>query len=243
LNDIVAIRKNVDSDVVKNAYVDMDKVAASRINRKRVVETGKFPTVQIASGSKTTNLYKYGRTVKISYEAQRRMQINELQLALNMIAFQWESDMIDDAANVLLTGASNSDVASMGTLAYTDMLNLDLNYDKPFAPTVYIANSTGLGKIFSISQFQDSRLFDTAKTGQWPAPFGRKLRRWDNTDLNKKLLTADARFALRQLTEKGSIIQEANKVIDGQWDAIAISLVRGWDLMFGGSRRTLTYSS
>ena len=243
LSDIVAINKNVEQTVVKNAYFNMTKLAASKVGRKRVKELGKFPVASIEVGTASTSLYKYGRKVKISYEAERSMQVDELKLALYAIAFQWQVDMVSDAVAVLLSGASDHNVATGGTIAYLDLLNLDLNYGKPFNPTVYIANTTGLGKIFAITQFQDSRLFDTAKSGIWPAPFGRKLRRFDSSDLDEDVLSIDSRFALRQLTQSGSVIREADKVIDGQWNEIVISLVRGWDLMHSGARLKLDFAA
>lgn len=99
------------------------------------------------------------------------------------------------------------------------------------------------------TQYTDTRLdasrkrvTDTARTGNWGLMLGNQLKLADLSVLSDKVLSVDSRFALEQVTEKGSMIQDEERVADGQWDAIIISIVTGFGKMFDGAVKQLDYA-
>lgn len=70
------------------------------------------------------------------------------------------------------------------------------------------------------------------------------MKRHDtSTVLANKILGVDTAFALEEVTEAGSMIQETDRVIDGQWNEITISVVRGYAKMIVNSTRLWDYSN
>ncbi|MCD4828812.1 MAG: hypothetical protein K8R90_05205 [Candidatus Cloacimonetes bacterium] len=238
LDDIVAVHTPISGEVVKQVKFDTEQVSASRTGRRRVAEGGKFPLVTVSTGDKTIQARKFGRLLKISSEARRRMSVDLLLTGLEEMALQWGQDMVADAVNTLLSGASSLNTAASGTLAFADVLGLSIALN-PYEGGILVADAAGCKALLGESNFRDTRLTDMNTSGVWPTVLGANVRLSTVSGLSNKILAVDPRFALEQVTEEGSMIQEEEHVIDGQWDKVAISIVTGFARIFDRSVKTL----
>ena len=211
---------------------------------RTVAEGSVIPESEIAYGDRTVKLEKKGRGIIASYEVIRRMSVDMLRVHLERMGERLGRNLDARLANVLVNGDSSGsgtapvtlNTATSGAWVYDDIVKgvMQLSLDHYFTPTHILADSSLNQTILGMSQFQDSHLFDFAKSGNLPTPFGATLVPLADQPANK-LTILDAGYAAQKLTEQDLLI-ESDKLINQQWDRTYISLVTDFAVIYDKAR-------
>jgi len=241
--DLIATTTEIDSGVYDAAFLDNTQ----DFHMKPIGEGGKFPKLSITTTKKPVTLRKHGLKLSETYEHRRRIKANLFAVILRLIGQYLMLDMVEDAVDVEINGnTGNSNAAS------TPAVGTGINYDKlvdfffefdPYEANLLVAPIAGLKAILKLSEFKDPQVgWDFQRTGNLVTPMGMTMRKHNTTALTDKLMGVDKRFSLEQVNERGSYLVETDKIIDGQWNEIAISLVTGFSKIIADSAQVWDYS-
>jgi len=238
--DLIATESSIDSGVYQTATAD----GSGDFSLKRVGQGTPLPTVTIVIGEAPITLAKYGRMMKATYEYLRRVKVNVFGILLQFIGMQMEIDQAAIAVDVLINGntgnnnaAASDDVASSGTLTYLDYETFLLKFGM-FDAQIWIVSMARAAAILDMDEFKEPLLFQFPRTGEMVSPFGKQMKLNEGVG-DDAVLGVDNRFALEKVTENGSSLTEAEKLIDTQWQQIAISEVVGFSKIFANAARVL----
>jgi HK97 family phage major capsid protein len=245
LADIVSVTNQIDSTSYKTMEIDLDN---TDVDYKRTAEGAKFPVAKVRTKEKAITLYKIGTKLEFSYEAIRRMKLNVLGAALQVLGTKLGQDLVYEGLEVLLNGDGNSNSAgnvnsaTTGAIVYGDLLNLDFVFEDGFEPDMIVANKAAMKKILSVSEFINPLIAsDFLTKGQGVTPFGLALK-VNNKLPDGKLLALNKIGGLEMLEEKGAQMVEVDKIIDRQLQGSIISKVVGFSKIFKSSANTLTFN-
>lgn len=257
LNELVAINTAIDSNAYRTIYVTDDPKASSK---KRVTQGADMPVAEMKTSENTIKLYKYGRRLKATYEAVRRMRIDMFALHIRDIMRQASVDRATDAYRVLVDGDGNGNAAANfnKTALQSGAAGDALSYKAwagflfkfyPRKMTTLVGNETELLNFLTMSapNVDPIRLIEQLQFGRAQSQGTMAQSIFNNYrivylpdgDANK-LLGLDREFALEMVTEVGSDITETQKIIGSQWEEIVISEVNGFGIFQKDARKTLT---
>jgi len=233
LDDLIATTTPIDSGVYETVQAQF---TAKKIDFKKIAEGAPFPTVTMSTGKQSIRLAKTGVAVDATYEVLRRMKLPLLSIHMQLIGKRLAKKMVAYAVYIIVNGDGNSNPAEVesAALEYDNLLGWMLDMDQ-WEPTVWFAKKALLKEILVLSEFKDTRLFDTAKTGALATPFGFDLKKfnWDETTLgNNRLFQVDKSAALELVKEAGAELIETDKVIDKQFEKTVVSQVVGFAKVF-----------
>ncbi len=242
LDDITATTTTIDSGVY-------DSVSAAFNNKdvdfKRVGEGAEFPTVKITTDKNSVRLAKLGVKIEMTYEVMRRMKLPLLAIHIQLIGQRIAKRNVAYAMHNIMNGDGNNNAApatAAAALSYAGLLKHYMSMDE-FTGTVMAARSTDMESILALDEFKNALLFDTAKTGNIPSPFGLPFKRfnWTESTLGNKLVPIVAKnAALEMLKESGAELIETDKIIDKQIEHTVISNVIGFSRIYTNAAKVFT---
>ena len=242
LTDIVATETTIDSgvyDSVNAAFANKD------VDFKRVTEGSEFPTVTITTAKNSIRLAKIGLALNSTYEVLRRMKLPLLAIHIQLIGERIAKKNVAYGMHNIINGDGNNNAApatAAAALSYAGLLKHYLSMDE-FTGTVMAARATDMESILGLDEFKNPLLFDTAKTGTLPTPFGLPFKRfnWTESTLGNKLVPIISRkAALEMIKESGAELIETDKVIDKQLEKTVISNVLGFSRIFTNAAKVYT---
>lgn len=249
LGEVIANTATIDNNSYRMAY--LVEPTASQLRMVRVGETADLPETKIATREQSVYLHKYGRAIRISYEAIRRQPIDRVALLIARIALQADADKLATAIDTLVNGDGNANAATVINLTTLDPTttanNMTLaawiayimSFPNPYALTTILAQQGPATSLMTIN-------VGTANTmlAQLRSQLGIGGLRPINPELNgdiaigvttdapaNKLLGFDRRFAVEQLVEANSDINETMRWIINQTEVMTISEVVGFDIL------------
>ncbi len=238
--DMIATESSIDSGVYQAATAD----GTGDFSLKRTPQGTQLPTVTVKVTEAPITLAKYGRLIKGTYEYLRRVKVNVFGIVLQFIGMQLEIDQAAIAVDVLINGntgnnnaAPQDNIAVTGAFTYKDFEKFLLKFGV-FDVQLWIVTMSRAGDILDMAEFKDPLVFQFQRTGELISPFGKQMKLNEGVGDND-ILGVDTRFALEKVTEIGSQMTEANKLIDQQWQEIAISEVVGFAKIFASAARNL----
>lgn len=243
VNDLIATTSEIDSGVYDAALVDMSKDFHTKI----VGEGAKFPKIELTTGSKPVTLRKHGIKLMNTYEMRRRIKANVYAVYLRLIGQYLELDMVEDCIGVAINGNSGNNNAagtpSIGTgVSYDKLVDFFFSFD-PYEPTRLIGDVTGIKSILKLTEFKDPMAgFNFQATGNLIDPIGMRMRKHNSSLLTNKFLGLDNRFTVEKVLEANSYLVEADKIIDGQWDELVVSIVVGFSKIIATAAQVWDYS-
>ena len=231
LADLVAVETEIESGV----YEVLLSEIGSEVTPKRVGQGGEFPEVEIKMGDQTIKLAKYGIALSASYEAIRRVKAPVFAATLRKIGFYMGRQMVEDGLTALVNGTGNNDaapvdqVAASGTLAYSDLVTFDLNFE-PFECDYWVAPKEVIQTILNMVEFKDPMAgFTYQQTGDLVSPLGNTLRRYDGTLLSTDRLAGFMhQFGIEKVTERSASLVEVERIINKQIEGTVVSQVVGY---------------
>jgi len=240
IEDLIYTTTEIDSGTYQNAIVDM----TNKPKLKKVGEGSEFPVVKLTLNEKTIYLGKYGRKILATYEYRRRIKANVFAKLLQFIGMAMAEEMANMGVKIVIEGTGNSDAAGVvpySAVDYNNLVDFDLEFD-PYDCDLLVGPKVMIGSILKLAEFKDPMIgFDYQKTGKWMTPLGKTLKRSAASELSTtKVLGLDSRFCMEKVVETGSSMTETDKIIDGQWDVIVISMVLGFAKTFTDAGKVWT---
>ncbi|MGB9793403.1 MAG: hypothetical protein ACPLRU_06415, partial [Desulfofundulus sp.] len=252
LNELVAVRTPIDSNAYRTVYVVNEPAKASK---RRVSEGADMPVAEMRTSENTIKIYKYGRRLRATYEAIRRMRIDLFRLHVEAIMRQASVDRAADAYNVLLNGDGNDNAATAYSLTDLKSGATSLDYGVwtsflfkfyPYKMTRLIGGANELVTFLTMQapNVDPIRLIEQLNFGRATSQGEMAQSIFNNyrivylpTAASNKLLGIDNRYALEMVVEIGSDIQETQRIISSQWEELVISEVNGFGIILPEARR------
>lgn len=260
LSEMVAIRTPIDSNAYRTIYIDTDSKMTSKT---RVAEGADMPVATMKTSENTIKIYKYGRRLRATYEAIRRMRLDLFALHVQGIMMQAALDRALDAYSVLKDGDGNNNAATNYNkttlqggavdvaLAYNGWLAYMFKFF-PYKMTTIIGGESELIQLLTIDapNVDPLKLIQMIQFGNAGAGGTMAQNIFNDYRIvylpdaaENVLLGFDKRYALEMVVEVGSDITETQKIISSQWEEIVISEVNGFGVFLPLSRRTLTLNA
>jgi hypothetical protein len=258
LADITAIMTAIEGDTFK-AYYLTDSEAQTTM--ARVPELSEIPMARLTGGDRTIKLYKYGRGLEASYEALRRMRIDKVALYIARLAIRNEMHKVSQAIKVLVSGDGNSGTAATNWRAKTDLdsaatgktitLKAWLAYKLKFFPayslTHVLASEGDVLKLLLLPIGSSTAMplvtMPTAQLGNLTPmsdAFAGSVQYGVTTDVPAdKLVGFDASAALEHVTEIGANIEEVERFVTRQSQAVVLTEVEGFAVFDPNATKTL----
>jgi len=234
LEDIIATTVSIDSATYETVKAVFDE--QKNFEFSRVSEGGDFPTVSMKTGSEVVKLVKTGVKIRATYEVLRRMKLPVLAIHMQLIGKRLAKKKVAQAVYTLLNGDGNGNaiVPQVQALSYDNLLGFLLDLEN-WEASVWFAKKALIKEILTLSEFKDSRLFDTARTGALATPFGFDLKKfnWAETNLgDDQLYQLDKSATLEYVKESGAELVETDKVIERQFENTVVSEVCGFSKIY-----------
>lgn len=209
-----------------------------------VNEGAAIPETNITLQENLVHLQKRGRMLVASYEAIRFQRLDVFTVMLKQIGAYIARQQFNDAVNVLINGDGNGNpaevinVASSGTLAYTDLVDL-WNTFEPYEMTTLIASADATAAILSMSEMRDAAAgLNFHASGDVVTPLGAKLIKAP-TGMSGRIIALDKSCALEMVTA-GDVLTEYDKLIDRQLERAAITEIAGFSKIITAASKLMT---
>lgn len=223
-------------------HLEMTDVAGDR-SMGLTGEGATFVQLTVKSTNRPVTLKKFGALLNVTYEALRLVRLPLLARFLQRVGIQYQNDLTDFAIETLIAGdtagagaATTKATAVSASPTYADLVALELNFTQGYRPTTIVAPKEVFAKLLAFPVFTDPLAGVLHQTrGTYPTPLGMNLVRWDYTGkatsyATTKIIMLDPSIAMVQYTE-GGILQESDRIIDGQWESSSISNWCGFGIM------------
>jgi HK97 family phage major capsid protein len=239
IEELIATTTTIDSGVYETVKAEFD---TKKLDFRRIAEGSPFPTVTITSGKNSIRLAKIGLAMDATYEVLRRMKLPLMAIHMQLIGKRLAKRMVAYAMYNVISGDGNDNAAPQAdpaSISYDNLLDFFLDMDA-WEATLWTAKTATLKKILKLDEFKDSRLFDTAATGNLARIFGYQVRRfnWTETTLGDGMvIQLDKSAALELVKENGAELVETDKVIDRQLEKTVISQVVGFSRIFADAAK------
>jgi hypothetical protein len=212
-----------------------DGNAANTRSLKKTGVGAELPLIKIDFEDSTINLYKYGAAFELPYEVIKEQKIDALAHHLRRVAEQVAADETDLALHTLIAGdgttagaaesnSTDTDVATAGSIAYSDLLSWYFAITRPYQIDKAVAGKTDLALIDNLAEFKDSQ---TANLPNIPGPKSVNYIWWDggvngSSYVDRLVVGIDSRRALKRYTY-GSMLQETDRIIRRQVEQYTMS--------------------
>jgi hypothetical protein len=211
-------------------------------------------------------MYKYGRSLKVSYEVVRRLRVDRLALHLALLAIQTEVDKVATAIDTAIAGDGNAGTSATnydlngdlgGTVSdpkVADYFAWRMKWPSPYNCNVILAQEADLKTLLVMDTGSANVMF-----GQLGAVFGAAsgigtaqtinpqlstvMIGWTSAATANKWLGMDNRFALEMVVEAGAMLTETDRLIRGQFNRIVMTESLNFAVLDVNASRTLDLST
>lgn len=259
LQYIIGATTPVETDLVKTPYMDRPDKKDTRM--RRISETAQLPKSKITLRDQAVRFFKYGRAIEASYETLRRMTIPMLSRYIGFIGRDAAQDKAEEGIYTLVKGDGNDNAAPVIKLSELDANASGKLTPEAFLRFCMLFNIFPCDTIVAtkeafvqvvLTQFPNLTAQQVLSlmvngnlnsvrlsTPQMPQMSQTLLWTEDIIDprgnavfTGKKLLGFNRAAGLEQLVERGSTIQEAQRFILNQTQALTITENSGFSKMF-----------
>jgi len=244
---LVAARTPIDSNVYKASYLDLDDAKNKKeLEMRRVTEAAELPTAVLKLGESAITLYKYGRGVRASYEAIRRMSLDLFNIHIREIGAKAASNKVAEILTVIKDGDGNNNAATQykaktfdsgvtTALTRTAWIKFLLKF-YPFGCDTVISDEDGLIQILEVlyPKADVAGKMDELLAGglsvktTLPQNLVNNVTLLYSPDIKKidgkvAVCGLNRGSAIEEIFEVGSTISEADKFINNQTQAMYVS--------------------
>lgn len=263
LSEFVTLTTPIRGDAYRAFYLT-EPTNKNDYRLTRIAEGAEIPRVKLVGGQHMTRLHKYGRALEATYEVLRRQRIDMIALHIARMAIQAETDKVATAIDVMINGDGNSNTAatsynlttldaaaSAGTLTLKGWLNFKLQWLNPYRITTAVAQVPMALQAMLLSTGSANIPLSVA----FPNSFGgmRPLNQsglsdgvgfgWTSDAPSNKIVGWDNRFALERVYEVGSDINEIERFVMRQTQALTMSEVEGYNCLDPNSVKVLVVNA
>lgn len=248
LSEVVAMVSPVSGTDFRSVYMTYD---AEALRLYRIGESAEIPMASLTHGERTVTLHKYGRGMRASYEALRRMRIDQMAWWIRWMAIQSETDKVAAALDVMVNGDGNANTAATeynlltldpaaiaNDLTLLGWLTFRMKWESPYAMTTALmrveealqlitlnAGTANLPLVGLNLNGIGNNLTPINSTGDG-IRYG-----WTSEAPDGKIVGFDKRFALQMLTEIGGDITETERYITNQTQVMVMTEVNGFAVL------------
>lgn len=235
ISDLVATRIGIDGAAYRTGVITANQ--EKDLEFGRVAQGGELPVYTVALSDNAINLYKYGGILKVSYEAARRMPLPQMTRYITKIARAQGRRKVKQALAAGINGDGNSNAApasaaTAGTVwTLADLISLQMDGMNVGAQFNILAGDTAeISQILALDVFTSpaatSRGANFRDTGEWPTILGMRPRValfGSVLEGSKKIVGIETAAGLEEVYENGSELTESDRLIDTQFERVAIS--------------------
>lgn len=240
LNELVAMTTPIGGEGFKRLYMTYD---AAAVRLYRIGETAEMPMANLTTSEREYKLRKYGRGLRISYEALRRQRIDKIAWWVRWQALQAEVDKVTAAMDYLISGDGNAGTAATsynlttldptatpGELSLTGWLNFRLQFAQPYIPTTALMTQAVALQLILLNTGSANIPLQGANfngIGNQLTPINVTADAirygWTADAPSNKIVAFDNRTALEQVVEIGSEIRETERFITNQTEVMVMT--------------------
>lgn len=242
------------TDTARSTYITRD---ATQARRKRVAEGASIPRAKIVTSSRLVPTYKYGIALEISYEAMRRLPIDDLAFYMRMEAIQSEIDKVAAVLDIMVNGDGNSGTsgtvsnlttldaaAAAGTLTLKGWIAWKSLFLNPYQITHVIGTSASILQLQLLNSGSANLPIAVRPEFGGLEPINGTLKDGVRYGISSdapalKLVGYDRRFAIGRIFEAGSQIQEMERWILNQEQVLAMTEQEGYETIDANGIRLL----
>jgi hypothetical protein len=260
ISALVAMTTPVDGNTYRAFYLTDD---ASNARMVRVSEFAEIPGAKLTGGDRVIYLHKYGRKITMSYEQMRRMRIDQVAMHVGRLAVQAEVDKLAVVIDVAVNGDGNAGTAATSynlttldgsttanNLTLLAWLTFKAKFLNPYVLDTVIGQETPIIKLQMLNTgnaniplvFLPGNLFGGLR------PISPQLAQGQSFGITTdapsgKLIGLDTRLAVAQVTEIGATIQEVQRFIGNQTEAMTMTETEGWHILDGNATKILNLAA
>ena len=185
-----------------------------------------LPITSVANASATVAVNKYGRQIQTVYEVLRKQRLDLFAVVLKSVGAKISVIINNAAAKALTTGASETQTAVSGKIAYSDLASFWAGMESSNMSAM-LASPAMMATILAMDEMGDCT---GDENGVVTTPFGVKLVKCAGLEDNV-VIGVDKNSAL-EAVYGSDIIVDSDKLISSQIDNIAFSISVGFATIF-----------
>lgn len=265
LSEVVA-RVRMNDGIDYRARWLVEPVDANAIRMMRVAEGTEIPKAKLMEKQSVIRLSKFGRALEITYEAARRLPLDDLAVHIRLLSVQTEVDQVAAARDTMVNGDGNAGTAGINinltTLDPTTTANnltaaawiaFLTEWPNPYSLTGVLGQRAAILKLLMLSLPTNNPLL--SQLGPQQAPLAQAFRPMnpnipsgqaygiDPDAPANKLIGFDGRFAVEHVRENGSVINEAERFITRQVEVMTFSFNEGFSVFRPNTVRVLNLAA
>lgn len=243
LSEVVARTRPVDGPDFRTRQLVTPTPADVRM--LRVAEGAEIPAAKIQEASRANRLNKFGRKLEATYEALRRMPLDEFATYVRLLSIYTEVDQVAAVIDVMVNGDGNAGTAgtvwnltaldpatTANNLTITAWLAFLAKFANPYQMTGVIGQQTPIIKLLTLTVGTANVLVGSAEVPntvrQTFVPMTNRtaqaIRYGISTDAPaSQLIGFDGRFAIEHVVERGSDISESERWITRQVEVLTFT--------------------
>jgi hypothetical protein len=236
---------------------------AAALRLYRIGETSEIPMADLTTSERQYTIRKYGRGLRVSYEALRRQRIDKIAFWIRWQALQAEVDKVVAAMDYLVSGDGNANTAAtsinlttldpdanVGELTLKAWLNFRMQFTQPYTLTTALMNQAiALQLILLNAGTANVPLagLNLNGVGNSLTPINQTADGirygWTADAPSNKIIGFDNRFALEQVTEIGSEIRETERFITNQTEVMVMTENSGFAVLDASGTKILNLAA
>lgn len=261
LADLVAFQTGIEGTAYRPFYME----DAER-GRARVSEATEIPAVVIKGREKTIDLLKYGVRIDTSYEALRRMPIDQLAYHIQRIAILTEAQKVEKVLDVIINGDGNAGTAATvynqselyaGAQAGLANFNLKawlafkMKFKNPFTLTTALAQPDVVLALMLLSSGTANiplSMVGGLAASQQVTLLNRSLADgvqagWLDGAPANKTVGFDKRVTVERVFEISATIQEVKRWVERQVESVILSEIEGYGIIDANGSKILNHAA
>jgi hypothetical protein len=259
LSELVAITTPIEGQDYRTLYFTYD---AEALRLFRVGESANIPIATLATSERTIQIHKYGRGLRASYEALRRMNVDMLALHIAWMAIQSEIDKVAAVIDVVVNGDGNTNTSATnynlttldpdavaGTLTVKGWLAFKLKWANPYMLQVALMQEAIALQLALLSVSANAPLmgFNAGGMVQSLRPINSTsdvvAYGWTTDAPANKIVGFDPRITVERVTEIGAEISEMARNIENQTEIVTMTETEGYAIMDANGSKILTVNA
>lgn len=248
LSELVATTSTISGEDYRSLYMTYD---AEALRLFRIGESAEIPMADLATSGRSIQLKKYGRGLRATYEVLRRMRVDKLAWWIRWQALQSEVDKVAAALAIVIAGDGNANTAAtsynlltldptatVNELTLTAWLAFRLKFTNPYVLTTALMREDVALQLIQLNSGSGNvplANLNLAGIGNTLVPINTTADGirygWTSEAPANKIVGFDKRFALEQITEIGSTIQETERYITNQTQVMVMTETSGFAVL------------
>lgn len=256
LNEIVGLTSSISGTDYRSVFMTYD---AEALRLYRIGESAEIPVAELSTSQRVNTLHKYGRGLRMSYEALRRSSLDKVAWWIRWQALQAEVDKVSAALDVLINGDGNSNTAAteydltdldseanVNELTMLGWLAFRMKWEPPYQLTTTLMRVEEALQLITLNAGTANiplQGLNVGGIGNTLTPINATADGvrygWTSEAPDGKIVGFDKRFALEMVTEIGGDITETERYINNQTEVMYMTEVNGFGVLDASATKVL----